>query len=176
MIHRRDFGGILLKIKPQIDFSVVDEIIGRYENPSESLISLLQDIQEEYGYLPTDVMVRISEQAGIPLSRLMGVATFYSQFKLNAPGKYKVLVCMGTACHVNNGERVADAVAKTLGVKEGETTADGLFSWEEVACLGCCSLSPVMMINGQVYGKLDGKRVEQVINDIRKAELERAGQ
>ena len=72
--------------------------------------------------MPTDVMVRISEQAGIPLSRLMGVATFYSQFKLNAPGKYKVLVCMGTACHVNNGERVADAVAKTLGVKEGETT------------------------------------------------------
>ena len=100
----------------------------------------------------------------------MGVATFYSQFKLNAPGKYKVLVCMGTACHVNNGERVAEAVSKALGVAEGETTQDGLFSWEEVACLGCCSLSPVMMINGQVYGKLDGKKVEKIINDIRKSE------
>lgn len=159
-----------MKSKTDIDYSVVDLIVGKYENPAESLISLLQDIQEEYDYLPTDVMVRISEKADIPLSRLMGVATFYSQFKLNAPGKYKVLVCMGTACHVNNGERVAEAVSKALGVSEGETTQDGLFSWEEVACLGCCSLSPVMMINGQVYGKLDGKKVEKIINDIRKSE------
>ncbi len=159
-----------MKSKTDIDYSVVDLIVGKYENPAESLISLLQDIQEEYDYLPTDVMVRISEKADIPLSRLMGVATFYSQFKLNAPGKYKVLVCMGTACHVNNGERVAEAVSKALGVAEGETTQDGLFSWEEVACLGCCSLSPVMMINGQVYGKLDGKKVEEIINDIRKSE------
>jgi NADH-quinone oxidoreductase subunit E len=159
-----------LKSKTDIDYSVVDLIVGKYENPAESLISLLQDIQEEYDYLPTDVMFRISEKADIPLSRLMGVATFYSQFKLNAPGKYKVLVCMGTACHVNNGERVAEAVSKALGVAEGETTQDGLFSWEEVACLGCCSLSPVMMINGQVYGKLDGKKVEKIINDIRKSE------
>ncbi|MGI6773118.1 MAG: NAD(P)H-dependent oxidoreductase subunit E [Acutalibacteraceae bacterium] len=159
-----------MKSKTDIDYSVVDLIVGKYENPAESLISLLQDIQEEYDYLPTDVMVRISEKADIPLSRLMGVATFYSQFKLNAPGKYKVLVCMGTACHVNNGERVAEAVSKALGVAEGETTQDGLFSWEEVACLGCCSLSPVMMINGQVYGKLDGKKVEKIINDIRKSE------
>lgn len=159
-----------MKSKTDIDYSVVDLIVGKYENPAESLISLLQDIQEEYDYLPTDVMVRISEKADIPLSRLMGVATFYSQFKLNSPGKYKVLVCMGTACHVNNGERVAEAVSKALGVAEGETTQDGLFSWEEVACLGCCSLSPVMMINGQVYGKLDGKKVEKIINDIRKSE------
>lgn len=152
------------------DLGAVGVILEKYENPKETLIAVLQDLQEEYGYLPRAVLEEVSAKTGIALSHLTGVASFYAQFRLNPPGKYKIMVCLGTACHVNGGERVADTVSRHLGVDEGETTPDGLFSFETVACLGCCSLSPVMMINGQVYGKLNADKVKKILDDIRKSE------
>lgn len=149
------------------NFSPADAILDRYPEPSENLIALLQDLQGEYGYLPEEVLTYVSEKTSVPTSRLTGVASFYAQFRLTPPGKYQIMVCMGTACHVNKAERVADAVERLLKVPEGATTEDGLFSWEEVACLGCCSLSPVMMINGVAYGKLTPEKVEKILNNIR---------
>lgn len=150
-----------------IDLSLVDPILAKYESPSDSLIALLQDIQETYGYLPREVMLCLSAKSGIPAANLSGVATFYAQFRLTPPGKYQIMVCMGTACHVNGGGTVAEAVESALGVAEGDTTEDGLFSWEKVACLGCCSLAPVMMINGRAYGKLTRDSVGKVLAEIR---------
>ena len=156
-------------------FEKIDEIVAGYANPSDSLIPVLQDIQEEFGYLPEDGLRYLAPKIGVAGSRICGVASFYAQFKMSPPGKYKIMVCMGTACHVNKGERVADAVREFLGVDEGETTSDGLFSWEEAACLGCCSLSPVMMINGTAYGKLDKDAVGKILKDIREEETKGGG-
>ncbi len=154
----------------RLDLASVDAILRKYPNPADSLIALLQDLQDAYGYLPEEVLLRVSEKADIPAANLSGVATFYAQFRLSPPGKHQIMVCMGTACHVNGGGTVADAVEAALNVQEGATTEDGLFSWEKVACLGCCSLSPVMMIDGRAYGKLTADSVEKILADIRRAE------
>lgn len=146
------------------------EILKTHPEPRDTLISLLQDIQAAFGYLPENSLRQVAKETGIAASQLTGVASFYAQFRLNPPGKYQIMVCMGTACHVNQGERVADAVHEFTGTEEGKTTDDGLFSWEEVACLGCCSLSPVMMINDTIYGKLDKAKIKKIIDDIRKKE------
>jgi len=152
------------------ELSAAERILSACENPEEGLITLLQELQAEYGYLPREVLEYTSEKTGIPLARLVGVASFYAQFRLKPAGKYSIMVCLGTACHVNGGERIADAVESYLGVPAGDTTADGLFSWEQVACLGCCSLSPVMMINGTAYGKLDAGKVKSILDGIKKEE------
>ena len=154
----------------ELDLTPVDEALSKYENPEDSLIAVLQDIQELYGYLPERVLLHLSRRTGIPAATLSGVATFYAQFRLEPPGKYQVMVCTGTACHVNGAGTVAEAVQEELGVAEGATTPDGLFSWEKVACLGCCSLSPVMMINGRAYGKLTGDSIGKIFAEIRQAE------
>lgn len=154
----------------EIDLSPLDETLANYQNPKDSLIALLQDVQAVYGYLPEPVLLRLSERTGIPAATLSGVATFYAQFRLTPPGKYQIMVCMGTACHVNGAGTVADAVEAALGVEEGVTSADGLFSWEKVACLGCCSLSPAMMINGRAYGKLTAQSVTRILQELRSEE------
>ena len=150
-----------------IDLTPVDAILSKYKNPADSLIALLQDVQAAYGYLPEAALLRVSSLSGIAPATLSGVATFYAQFRLVPPGKYQIMVCLGTACHVNGGGTVAEAVEEALGIREGGTTADGLFSWEKVACLGCCSLSPVMMVNGRAYGKLTKESVRQILETIR---------
>lgn len=150
-----------------MDLSRVDDILAAYPNPSESLIAVLQDVQEAFGYLPETALLRLSERASIPAAELTGVASFYAQFRMRPPGKHHVMVCMGTACHVNNAKTVAEAVEAALSTPEGGTTADGLFSWEKVACLGCCSLAPAMMIDGRVYGKLDGDSIAAIFSEIR---------
>lgn len=155
-------------VNNEIDLSLSSEILEKYADPASNMIALLQDLQEAYGYLPQDVMLNVSNISGIPASHLMGVASFYAQFRLHKPGKHQIMVCLGTACHVNNGTRIAEVVGETTKAAEKETSEDGLFSWEAVACLGCCSLSPVMMIDGQVYGKLDAPKTRKIIEDIRK--------
>ncbi|MCL1963854.1 MAG: NADH-quinone oxidoreductase subunit NuoE [Firmicutes bacterium] len=157
-----------------IDIAKVDAIVKQYPDPADSLIAVLQDVQDAYGYLPESILLRVSSLSGIPAAALSGVATFYAQFRLTPPGIYQILVCMGTACHVNGAGTVAEAVEEALGVQAGVTTADGLFSWEKVACLGCCSLSPVMMVNGRVYGKLTRERVREVLQAIREEALKHA--
>ena len=148
----------------------IDIILEKYNNPEESLIAVLQDVQAIEGYISQSAVESIIEKTGVPPSRIMGVASFYAGFRLKPVGKYRVMVCMGTACHVNGAERIGDTVQRVLGIDEGDVTADGLFSWEEVACLGCCSIAPAMMINDKAYGKLTPDKVQNIIDSIRKEE------
>jgi NADH-quinone oxidoreductase subunit E len=153
-----------------VDFSRLDALLAAHPNPKDSLIALLQDVQAAFGYLPEEALLHIAAQTGIPAATLSGVATFYAQFRLTPPGRYQILVCTGTACHVNGSNAVAEAVESYLETPEGRTTEDGLFSWEKVACLGCCSLSPAMMINGRAYGKLTERSVVEILSGLRKAD------
>ncbi|MBN2658421.1 MAG: NAD(P)H-dependent oxidoreductase subunit E [Spirochaetales bacterium] len=131
------------------------------------LIPLLQDIQEEYGYLPRPALELISREGGIPLSRIFGVVTFYEQFYLEPRGKHMVKCCRGTACHVKNGAKIASAISDVLGIGEGGTSADGLFTFETVACLGTCFLAPVMMIDESYYGNLEEGDVKSILDRYR---------
>ena len=148
----------------------MDSIFQKYENPEESLIAVLQDVQKINGYISEEAVSYITLKTGIPSSRIMGVASFYAGFRLKPVGKYRIMVCMGTACHVNGAERVGDTVKRILNIEEGDVTEDGLFSWEEVACLGCCSIAPAMMINDTAYGTLTPDKVQKIIDSIREEE------
>ena len=155
---------------PKSDLSRLDFILKEYGGVSSNLITILQKAQNIYGYLPKDVMYHIAENVGVTPAEVMGVATFYSQFRLTPIGKYLIMSCQGTACHVNGSERVFAAISGYLGIGNGETTEDGLFTLEEVACLGCCSLAPVIMINGEAYGNLTPDSAVEVIKNIQKEE------
>ena len=134
------------------------------------LIPLLQALQDAYGYLPQDVIARLSERTGIFVSQIMGVATFYSQFRLEPIGKHVVKICFGTACHVIGAENIADAICRELGCALGGTTEDMLFTVESVACIGCCSLAPVIMINDETHGRLTPDTARSVIRAFRERE------
>ncbi len=149
------------------DLSLLDEI---FCSNDENLISLLQKAQDIYGYLPTDVLYRIAEKTGNTPAKVMGVATFYTQFRLKKVGKYLILLCKGTACHVNGADSIEKTIEDYLGIKDGDTTNDGLFSLKSVACLGCCSLSPVMMINEETYGSLTPAKTIEILNELKARE------
>ena len=155
---------------PVFDFSKMDPVLDKYKKTPGSLITILQKAQDIYGYLPKEVMNYISKETGVKPSKIYGVVTFYTQFRLEPIGKYLIMLCQGTACHVNGAKMIEEAICEELGVEEGETTKDGLFTLNNVACLGCCSLSPVMMINGETYGKLTKDSVKKVLKEIRNAE------
>ena len=148
------------------DLSLMDETFEKYADVKGSLITVLQKAQEIYGYLPRDVIYCIAEKTGNTPAEVMGVATFYTQFRLKPVGKYLIMLCQGTACHVNGSERIEKAICERLGISDGDTTSDGMFSLKNVACLGCCSLSPVMMINGETYGSLTPEKAVSVIDDL----------
>ncbi len=155
---------------PKSDLSLLDEVFERYENVPNNLIAVLQKAQDIYGYLPKDVMYYVAEKLGLTPADVVAVATFYSQFRLTPIGKYLIMSCQGTACHVNGSERIFDAMSEYLGIGNGETTEDGLFTLENVACLGCCSLAPVIMINGEAHGNLTPESVVTVLKEIQKKE------
>lgn len=155
---------------PKSDLSPLGSVLKEYGGVSSNLITILQKAQSIYGYLPKDVMYHIAENVGVTPAEVMGVSTFYSQFRLSPIGKYLIMSCQGTACHVNGSERVLNAISEYLGIGNGETTQDGLFTLEEVACLGCCSLAPVIMINGEAYGNLTPDSAVEVIKNIQKEE------
>ena len=150
-----------------IDLAFVRGILREYEGDDHSLIEILQRAQEHYGYLPEDVIYEVSRVKGIPPAKILGVATFYTQFRLTPVGKYLIMLCKGTACHVNGADAIAKALQDELGIGDGETTPDGLFSLKEVACLGCCSLSPVMMINETAYGSLTPDKAREIVRKIK---------
>ncbi|MBO4235373.1 MAG: NADH-quinone oxidoreductase subunit NuoE [Firmicutes bacterium] len=152
------------------DLSLLSGVLEEYAEVEGSLITILQKAQDIYGYLPVDVIYCIAEATGNSPAKVMGVATFYTQFRLQPIGKYLIMQCQGTACHVNGSERISAAITEELGIKDGETTEDGLFTLSNVACLGCCSLSPVMMINGETYGSLTPEKTIKILRDIRLAE------
>lgn len=154
----------------QSDLALLEPVLTEYAAVPGSLITILQQAQAIFGYLPTDVIYHIAARTGQTPARVLGVATFYTQFRFQPVGKYLIMLCDGTACHVNGSARIAAAVQEYLHVENGGTTADGLFSFSIVACLGCCSLSPVMMINEDTYGSLTPAKVLDILKEIKAKE------
>jgi NADH-quinone oxidoreductase subunit E len=147
----------------------VDEVIREHPSSREHLISILQDVQEVEGYLSRESINRIAEYLNLPPSKVYGVATFYNQFKLSKPGKIQIQVCRGTACHVKGSLNLLDSLKLLLGVEVGGTTKDGLFTLETVACVGGCSIAPVITANGRFFGRLDKKKLEALVEKFRAA-------
>ena len=159
--------------KQAIDVSLIEPYLARKAETAQndgSLIAILQKAQEVYGYLSTELMEYIAERTGIKPAKILGVATFYSQFKFSPAGKHLIMLCQGTACHVNGSSELREAISSHLEIAVGETTRDGLFTLNSVACLGCCSLSPVMMIDGEAYGSLTPVKALQILDAVRKPE------
>ncbi len=142
-----------------------------YAGEEGKLIPLLQQAQEEEGYLTRDRLQKIQRESGIPLTHIYGVASFYAQFRFKPVGKHLVRVCHGTACHVSGANDISASVEKHLGVANGETTPDRLFSVETVSCLGCCSLAPAVMVNKATHGNLSPSSVVKVLKRYQKGEL-----
>ncbi|MCQ2735936.1 MAG: NAD(P)H-dependent oxidoreductase subunit E [bacterium] len=149
----------------------VDSIIDSVGNKQSNLIAILQHVQAEYNYLPSDALVRIGVKMGISPATVYGVATFYSQFSLEPKGKYQIKCCDGTACHVRGSNPVLNAIRVKLGLEDGKySTKDGLFSIETVSCLGACGLAPVVVINDKVYPQMTPDKIKKTIDDIRNEE------
>jgi len=144
------------------------EIIKKHGREKSALIAILQDIQEEYNYLPKEALNAVSIQLDVPASRIYEVATFYNTFSLNPRGQYLVEVCAGTACHVQGAFNLMDRLQRDLGIKCGETTKDNLFTLEEVRCLGCCSLAPVVRIGGNIHPYLTQDEIPRILRNYRK--------
>ena len=144
------------------------EILKRYPGASrDSLIPILQEVQESRGYLSQEAVVEISKHLKLPASKVYGVATFYNQFRFQATGKFHIMVCRGTACHVKGSAAVLAAVEQELKIKPGETTRDGLFSLEIVACIGACGLAPVISINGEFHAGVEPAKVKEILDIYR---------
>ncbi len=139
---------------------VVDAILN---GPETELVPLLQAIQSAFGFLPRDVLERLALSTHIPLARIYGVATFYAGFFFTPRGRHIIRVCHGTACHVRGSPRITDELSRTLGVASGETTEDHAFTLERVACVGCCSLAPVMVVDRRTHGRLDAKTAVKIV-------------
>ena len=156
-------------MEKSIDLSLLDGVLDEYASVKGSLITILQHTQDIYGYLPKAAIERISERTGIATSEIMGVGTFYTQFRFEPVGKYLIMLCQRTACHVNSSELILQTIKDELHIDDGQTTEDGLFSLKCVACLGCCSLSPVMMINEDTYGSLTPDKTKKILKELREA-------
>ena len=152
----------------EVNLTKLDSVFDRHQQEEGALIPVLQDAQEIYGYLSEEVLVTVGKRLCIPMSRIYGVVTFYAQFYLSPRGRHTVRVCRGTACYVRGGRSVLNVAKENLGVGEGETTEDFMFSLETVACLGTCFLAPVMMIDRSYYGKLIPQRVPSIIRSYEK--------
>ena len=150
----------------------IEQVIGRFPQAGrDSLIPILQAVQEEQGFLSEAAVASISRHLGIPASKVYGVATFYNQFRFQPKGKYHILVCRGTACHVKGSAKVLDALIKYLKIEPGKTTRDKMFSLETVACMGACALSPVICINEDFYAKVSPAKVIKLIEACREREM-----
>ena len=143
---------------------------GSFSNTRESIIPLLQAAQSEFGYLTNEVMEAIARLLRVPPAQVQGVASFYAQFRYEAPGKHRVTICRGTACHVRGSGRVVDELSTWLGIKPLETSKDGLFTLETVACVGSCALAPLMVVDGKVHGRQTPASARKTIEKISKAE------
>lgn len=140
----------------------------KYGKQKKALISILQDIQAEYNYLPQEALRLVSETLDIPLIDIIGVATFYRSFSLEPRGEHQVTVCIGTACHVRGGAKILDEFERKLDVESGQTTEDGQFTLETVACLGCCAIGPVVVVDGDYNAQTSLRKVESILKKYRK--------
>lgn len=143
------------------------QIFARYKGKRDELIPILQEVQEVFDYVPREAMLDIAGFLQIPKSNVYGIATFYNQFRFTPPGKHPIRLCMGTACHVKGGKLVLEALERELEIKVGETTPDEEFSLDRVACIGCCVMAPVMVINKNIYPHMTTLKVEEVLIGIK---------
>ncbi len=141
----------------------LDAVIAKYEGVDGATMPILQEAQGIYGYLPIEVQKHIAEKTGKPLAEIYGIASFYSQFKLNPDGQYAISVCLGTACYVKGSGEIIEEVSKCLNVPVGSISTDGKYSLDATRCVGACGLAPVMTVNGEVYGRLTKKDVPDVL-------------
>jgi len=143
----------------------VGAILDNYQHDKGMLVSILQDIQAEYNYLPEEVLVEVSQALGAPLSQVYSVATFFKAFSLEPRGRYLINVCLGTACHVRGAVKVLEAIERELDIKAGGTTKDLKFTLETVNCVGCCALGPVVIIGGEYYGQMKTDKVKALLEN-----------
>ena len=161
----RFFGFISKMNRPTEDsLSKIADILARYPANRGSLIPVLQDIQEDFGYLSEEAIEELARLTEISANEIYGVATFYTQFRFNPPGEHRIQSCQGTACHVRGGRRILDELEQRLGITAGQTTADGQFDLQRVACLGCCALAPVVAVDGKVYARMTAKKIPSVLS------------
>lgn len=147
---------------------VLKKVLEKNNYNASALIAILQDIQHELNYLPEDVLLELADTLGIPKSQVYSVVTFYKAFKLNPPGRHNIKVCLGTACHIKGGSELVQQLESKLGIKAGEVTEDGEFSFEPVMCVGCCGLAPVLMVDETFHGKMTPKQIPGILNECRK--------
>lgn len=145
----------------------IEQILTRYKGKKQSIIMILQDIQDKYNYLPQDVLKSLAKRLDIPLSKIHSIATYYKSFSLKPRGKHLIQVCLGTACHVRGGQRILEEIERELNIRAGETTNDLIFTLETVNCVGACALGPVVVINGNYHGQM---RTTKVSNMLKKYE------
>lgn len=150
---------------------LIQDILARHDgNGRDALIPILQEVQDAVGFLSRDAVAAIGKHLNLPASKIFGVATFYNQFRFKPLGKYHIQVCRGTACHVKGSAAVLDALVRELEISPGETTRDGVFSLEVVACIGACGLAPVISINGEFHASLTAEKVTEILEMYRKAD------
>lgn len=145
----------------------IDKVLNQYDNYQVNLISILQKLQEELNYIPRSGIEYLAEKTKISESKIFGVVTFYSQFRMAPIGENLIMLCQGTACHVNGSKKIEETVKEFLDIDVGETTEDNVFTFTNVACLGCCSLAPVMMIKDTTYGHLTPEKTRKILQSIR---------
>jgi NADH-quinone oxidoreductase subunit E len=148
------------------DRAAIARIVAHHAGNQGALIPVLQEVQTALGWLSQETLAAVAEGLAIPASQIYGVATFYTQFRLKPVGRHLVRVCHGTACHVSGAEKISEALRSSMGTGDGETTADGKFTVESVACLGCCSLAPVMMIDSETYGRLTPDSAQKAVKEF----------
>jgi NADH:ubiquinone oxidoreductase subunit E len=146
----------------------ITQIVARYKADPGSAIAILQDVQEAFSYLPRPALECVARELAVPLSRVLSLATFYKAFSLMPKGRSPVHVCLGTACHVRGAQRVLEKFERELGLKSGQTAADQAFSLDEVRCVGCCGLAPVVMVGEEIHGKITPAKVSGLIKKYRK--------
>jgi len=151
-----------------MQLDTAEKIIQQHHAQKSALIAMLQDVQNEYSYLPQDVLKHISRTVGVPLSRTYSLATFYRAFSLKPKGRHPIAVCLGTACHVKAAVKILEKFERQLGIKCGQTTPDLNFGLEAVRCLGCCGLAPVVTVGPELYGMVSLPKVDQIIKHCSK--------
>ena len=148
----------------------INEICDRYAEEKTPLMMILSDVQKEYGYIPLEVQELVSQRTGISVAEIYGVVTFYSFFSLTPKGKYVIGVCLGTACYVKGAQQVLDKFSELIGIKPGETSADGLFTLDALRCIGACGIAPAVTINGKVYPKLTVDAIPKIVEEYKAME------
>ncbi len=148
----------------------VNEILKQFVPDKQNLITILNEVQEKYGYIPKMAQVEISNYLNMPMAEIYGVITFYSRFTLEPKGKYNISVCLGTACFVKGSKELFERAKQKLGIEEGQTTPDGLFSLDATRCVGACGLAPVFTVNNEVYGKATVKKLDEVLDSLKEQE------